>query len=139
MEYRPRRDNLRLMAEPVRKLEVLYNSACPVCNAGVKQQRRMMPKDTAESIAWSDVTCHADRLNRAGLTLDQVRRHFYVRDDQGGLHRGAEAAAILWQQTPGFRWLGKLVALPVIRTIARVSYDWFADRLYNWNKRRGRW
>ena len=124
------------MPEPGGKLEVLYNSACPVCDAGVKQQQRLMP-DAA--VAWSDVTCQADRLDRAGLTLEQVRRHLYVRDAQGRLHRGAEAAAILWKHTPGLRWLGALISLPVISTIARVSYDWFADRLYNWNRRHGRW
>jgi predicted DCC family thiol-disulfide oxidoreductase YuxK len=127
------------MAKPAPKLEVLYNSACPVCDAGIKQQVRVMGKEAADAVAWSDVSCQADRLDQAGLTLDQVRRHVYVRDSDGRLYRGADAGAVLWQQTPGFRWLGKLIALPVIRSIARVSYDWFADRLYNWNKRHGRW
>lgn len=127
------------MADNTRKLEVLYNATCPVCDAGMKQQRRMMSPENEADVAWSDVSCQADRLELAGLTLDQVRRHFYVRDDQGRLYRGAEAAAVFWRRTPGFRWLGALISLPVIRTIARVNYDWFADRLYYWNKRHGRW
>lgn len=133
------RTNLQFMTEPIRKIEVLYNTTCPVCDAGMKQQRRMMSKEAEAAVAWSDVSCQADRLTETGLTLDQVRRHFYVRDDQGRLYRGAEAATVLWKQTPGFRWLGRLISLPVIRTIARVSYDWFADHLYAWNKRHGRW
>ena len=125
---------------PGRKLEVLYNSACPVCDAGVKQQQRMMQDATARGdAAWTDVTCHAEALDRAGLTLEQVRRHLYARDDEGKLYRGAEAFAALWRETPGLRWLGALISFPVIRTMARISYDWFADRLYNWNKRHGRW
>ena len=127
------------MAKPAPTLEVLYNSTCPVCNAGIKQQARLMGEDAAAAVTWSDATCQADRLDQAGLTLDQVRRHFYVRDQTGRLHRGAEAAALLWQQTPGLRWLGKFISRPLVRTIARVSYDWFADRLYNWNRRHGRW
>jgi predicted DCC family thiol-disulfide oxidoreductase YuxK len=131
--------NLHVMTEPVRKIEVLYNATCPVCDAGMKQQRRMMSKEAEAAVAWSDVSCQAGRLTETGLTLDQVRRHFYVRDSNGRLYRGAEAAAALWKQTPGFRWLGHLISLPVIRTVARVSYDWLADRLYAWNKRKGRW
>jgi predicted DCC family thiol-disulfide oxidoreductase YuxK len=127
------------MPRTERKLEVLYNSACPVCDAGMRRQQQLMSEQDRSAIAWSDVTCRADRLERAGLTLEQVRRHFYVRDDDGRLYRGAEAAAVVWRQTRGFRWLGWLISLPLIRTIARVSYDWFADRLYAWNKRHGRW
>jgi len=37
------------------------------------------------------------------------------------------------------RWLGWLVGLPGIRQIARWGYNRFADRLFAWNKRHGRW
>lgn len=128
------------MPDHTRKLEVLYNSACPVCDAGVKQQKRLMQTSTARGdTAWTDVTCHAEALDRAGLSLEQVRRHLYVRDAGGTLHRGADAFAVLWRATPGLRWLRTLITLPGLRTVARISYDWFADRLYNWNKRHGRW
>ena len=29
--------------------------------------------------------------------------------------------------------------LPGIRTVARFGYDRFADLLYGWNRRQGRW
>ena len=80
-----------------------------------------------------------EALSSDGLTLEHVRRHLYARDASGTLHRGADAFAILWKATPGRRWLGRLIALPVVRPLARASYDWFADRLYAWNRRHGRW
>ena len=125
------------MAE--KPIEVFYNSACPVCDAGVKNQRQAMEKGGAVGLAWTDMTCAADALKADGLTLDHVRRHIYARDASGQLHRGADALAILWSDTPGRRWLGWLVSLPVMRTLARISYDWFANRLYAWNRRHGRW
>ena len=36
-------------------------------------------------------------------------------------------------------WLARLFGLPVIRQIARVVYDRFADVLYAWNRRKGHW
>ena len=120
-------------------VEVFYNSACPVCDAGVKSQRRAMEKGGAGDLAWTDMTCAPDALHADGLTLDHVRRHIYARDASGKLHRGADAFAVLWSATPGRRWLGWLISLPVMRSLARVSYDWFADRLYAWNRRHGRW
>jgi predicted DCC family thiol-disulfide oxidoreductase YuxK len=122
-----------------RPIEVFYNSACPVCDAGVHEQRRTMVKRNAGALAWTDMTCAPDALAGENLTLDHVRRHVYVRDAAGSLYRGADAIALLWKATPGRRWLGRLISLPGIRSVGRVGYDWFANRLYAWNRRHGRW
>ncbi len=122
-----------------RPVEVYYNSACPVCDSGVRNQRKAMEGGASDDPAWTDMTAAPDALQSDDLTLDHVRRHIYARDDKGRLHRGADAFALLWKATPGRRWLGRLISLPLIRPAARVLYDWFADRLYAWNRRHGRW
>ena len=121
-------------------VEVFYNSACPVCRAGMDEQRGALEMAGAGgAAAFTDMTTAPDALAGDGLTLDDVRRHFYVRDADGTLHRGADAAAILLRLTPRRRWLGRLISRPVLRSLARIGYDWFADRLYAWNRRKGRW
>jgi predicted DCC family thiol-disulfide oxidoreductase YuxK len=121
-------------------VEVFYNSACPVCRAGMDEQRSTLEASgLAGDAQFTDMTVAPDALASDGLSLDHVRRHFYVRDSSGNLHRGADAAAVLWRMTPGRRWLGWLISRAVIRPLARLFYDWFADRLYNWNRRKGRW
>lgn len=120
-------------------IEVFYNSACPVCDAGIEAQQRAMWKGGAPLPVFTDMTSAPNALDDEHLTLDHVRRHVYARDSAGRLHRGADAIALLWRATPGRRWLGRLLSLPVIRPVARVGYDWFADRLYAWNRRHGRW
>jgi predicted DCC family thiol-disulfide oxidoreductase YuxK len=52
---------------------------------------------------------------------------------------GADCAIAIWLRTPGNVWLGRLLGLPVIRQIARVAYDRFADVLYAWSRRKGHW
>ncbi|NNE84159.1 MAG: DUF393 domain-containing protein [Alphaproteobacteria bacterium] len=121
-------------------VEVFYNSACPVCRAGMDDQRGALEKAGATDAAvFTDMTQTPEALAEDGLTLDDVRRHFYVRDGDGVLHRGADAAAVLLRLTPRRRWLGWLISRPVLRSLARAGYDWFADRLYAWNQRKGRW
>jgi predicted DCC family thiol-disulfide oxidoreductase YuxK len=124
---------------PEKPVEVFYNSACPVCDAGVRNQRVAMERRGSADLSWIDMTCAPEALNADGLTLDHVRRHIYARDASGKLHRGADAFALLWRATPSRRWLGRLISLPIVRPMARVLYDWFADRLYAWNRRHGRW
>jgi predicted DCC family thiol-disulfide oxidoreductase YuxK len=91
------------------------------------------------SVTFVDVSQQTDVLSRDGITFDQVRRHMYVRDANGRLHRGTDAFAVLWAAHPRRRWMARAVMLPVIRPIARWSYDRFADMLYNWNRQHKRW
>lgn len=128
------------VADETGQIEVFYNSACPVCRAGMDEQRTALENaGHTDDTTFVDMTLSPEALAQDGLTLDHVRRHFYVRDADGNLQRGADAAAVLWRMTPRRRWLGWLVSTPFIRPLARASYDWFADRLYNWNTRKGRW
>lgn len=128
------------MAEEPRQVQVFYNSTCPVCRAGMDEQRTTLEKSGhAEAANFVDMTASPDALVQDGLSLNHIRRHFYVRDAAGQLLRGADAAAILWRMTPGRGWLGWVISTRLLRPLARSFYDWFADRLSNWNRRKGRW
>jgi predicted DCC family thiol-disulfide oxidoreductase YuxK len=124
----------------MRARRVYYNSACPVCRAGVDNQRgKMRATGTGSDIEWCDIARHPEALDGLGVSVDEVRRKLYVEDEQGKLHIGADAFSALWLETPGRRWLGRLMALPGLSRLARWAYDRFADALYAWNRRHGRW
>jgi predicted DCC family thiol-disulfide oxidoreductase YuxK len=100
----------------VKTRRVYYNSACPVCRAGVANQREAMrAADTGEDIEWCDIVSRPEVLAEPGITVEAVRRKLYVEDDRGKLHIGADAFSALWLETPGRRWLGRLLALPACR------------------------
>ena len=119
---------------------VYFNSACPVCRAGVADQRkRMAATGTGREIEWCDIAADPSVLAPGGIAVDDVRRKLYVEDEQGELHIGADAFTALWRETPGRRWLARLLSAPGISPLARWLYDRFADALYAWHRRRGRW
>ena len=119
---------------------VFFNSACPVCRAGVANQReRMQATGAGCDIEWCDVATDPAALGGRGITVDDVRLKLYAEDEQGNLHVGADAFAALWRETPGRRWLGRLLSAPGLSRPARWAYDRFADFLYAWNRRHGRW
>ena len=119
---------------------VYFNSACPVCRAGVAgQRRRMAAKRAGQDIEWCDVAIDPAALDQGGPTVDDVRRKLYVEDETGRLHVGADAFTALWRETPGLRSLAWFLSLPGISRVARAVYNRFADVLYAWNRRRGRW
>lgn len=119
--------------------KVYYNSACPVCKAGIEKQRQQMEKNGVQGIEWVDVHNHPAAVEETGHTLEQVRERLHVADPGGRLLTGIDAFICLWQQTPALRWLGAILQLPVINPLARAGYNSFARLLYRWNRLLRHW
>ena len=117
------------------KTAVLYNAECPVCNFEISGYARYAQKADLP-IRFDDLNSEA--LSKWDLTADQAARRLYV-EHEGRLASGIPAFLILWAQMPKYRWLGRLIGLPVIRTIAAFLYDYaLAPAIYHWYIRRKR-
>ncbi len=118
------------------KTTVYYNSACPVCDAGIRaQQRRMASCD----IAWVDVHENPQAVSALGSDLESVRQRLHVRDASGTVHVGAPALTQLWLRTPGQMWLGRFSQWPLINWFSGTAYNLFAKALYRWNRWKNHW
>jgi predicted DCC family thiol-disulfide oxidoreductase YuxK len=125
---------------PRPKLTVWYNTKCPVCNGGIERlNRRLVGAARAGAIEFRDINLEPDALSRFGAGIEDVRRRLYGMDADERLYIGADCAIEIWRRTPGDVWLGRMLGLPVLRQITRFGYDRFADLLYAWNRRKGRW
>jgi predicted DCC family thiol-disulfide oxidoreductase YuxK len=120
------------------KLKVYYNSACPVCDAGIRGQRRRMDA-CAANVEWIDIHSHPDALRGIGASQEFVRERLHVIDERGELRIGVEAFRALWTHTPGQTALARLAGLPVLRVLARGAYNAYAALLYRWNRANRRW
>jgi len=119
--------------------KVYYNSACPVCKAGIKDQRQRMEQSHIQNLEWVDVHNHPEAISEIDSTLEQVRERLHVRDAEGNTHIGIDAFIYLWQQTPKLRWLARLLQLPIIHQSAHVAYNILAKGLYLWNRALKHW
>ena len=118
--------------------KVYYNSACPVCDAGIRCQRVKLDACGA-SMEWIDVHTENQAAAEIGADLEFIRERLHVVDAQGELHVGADAITELMAATPRRHSVARLVRLPVVRKFAGLAYNAFAALLYRWNRRRGRW
>ena len=122
------------------KLTVWYNTRCPVCDAGInRQKRRLIEAVKSGAIEFRNINDEPDALARFNTSLEDIRRRLHAVDDRGLLYVGADCAREIWLRTPGERWIGRLIGLPVMRSLARLAYDGFASILYRWNRWKGHW
>jgi predicted DCC family thiol-disulfide oxidoreductase YuxK len=122
--------------QPEPPIQVFYNSACPVCDAGIREQRTRM---AVCRVNWVDVHEQPQAVQALAAPLETVRERLHVIDADGRLQVGADALATLWLATPGQRWLGRLTRFAPVRALARVAYNAFARMLYRWNRWRNHW
>lgn len=115
-------------------ITVYYNTACPVCDAGIRSQRGRMADCQVE---WIDVHQDSGAATQLGVDLEAVRERLHVRGDDGKLHVGSDAMIELLVRTPRWRALGWLSRR--LDFVLRPLYDAFARQLYRWNRRRGHW
>lgn len=120
-------------------MKVYYNSACPVCKAGIEDQQCRMAAQGINDVDWIDVHSNPDVVKDVGADLEVVRERLHVRTVDGSMHVGADAIVNLFRRTRGQKWLARLFGLPGIRRLADFAYNVFARRLYRWNRKKGHW
>ena len=117
-----------------RRTTVYYNSACPVCDAGVCA---MKSRTSAEDAEWIDVHQNPEVLAPLGLKLEDVRERLCLVDANGEIQIGAPAIAAAWALQTRWGWLAKPMSWVGLRTLSAWAYDRFARQLYRWNRRQG--
>jgi len=121
-------------------LTVWYNTRCPVCDAGIDfQKRRLIELVKAGEIEFRDINLEPEALKAYGASLNDIRRRLHATDASGHLVSGFDVLIALWRITPGEKWLAALLGNRITLPLSRFAYDRFADLLYAWNRRHGRW
>jgi predicted DCC family thiol-disulfide oxidoreductase YuxK len=118
------------------KIQVYYNSACPICNAGIESQKTKM-RDCP--IDWKDVHSDCSLINNLGSELEFVRERLHVVNHDGKILVGFSAFLEIWRNSPTEHWKAHFFGLPVIRHIGIIFYNKFAATLYKWNKAKKHW
>jgi len=121
-------------------LTVWYNTRCPVCDAGIGyQKRRLVELVKAGDVEFRDINLEPEALKAYGASVNDIRRRLHATDAAGRLVTGIDVMVALWRITPGETWLAALLGNPITLRLSRFCYDRFADLLYAWNRRHGRW
>ena len=116
------------------KITTYYYGDCPVCGTEIGHYQRI--NAGSEVLDWCDISADPDILAHLGIDIATLKRRLHVIDADGTVHVGVPAFAVLWSEMPRYRWLSRLVRLPVIRTFAAGLYEVLAALLFAYNRRR---
>lgn len=119
-----------------KQLRVLYNSACPICDAGIRAEKQRMQEC---DVRWLDIHANPDCLDKTGLDREFVRQRLHLIDRDGDHRIGIDAFIALWSTSPTRHWKARILSLPVIHGLSGLAYNAFAWMLYQYNRARKRW
>ena len=118
------------------RTEVLYNAACPVCSREIDHYARYTQANELP-VRFDDLN-DKDLLTTWHMDSETAAKRLHVRKN-GEVHAGIPAFLVLWDNMPKYRWLSRLVRLPLIHGAAVWLYDQvLAPLIFRWHLRRMR-
>ena len=105
-------------------IEVFFDGKCGLCSKEIAYYQSVAPSGI---FVWMDIASDASPLATHHISQADALRHLHVRDAAGDWHIGAPAFLVIWHQLRYWRVLAILVGLPIIRQVAAMVYNQFAD------------
>jgi uncharacterized protein len=116
--------------------EVYFNGDCPVCRTEMTHYTNLCANSQSK-FQFIDSMQRPNEFAQCGLRREHLERRVYLRDANGGILSGMPALLHLWSKIPEYRWLSKVLALPVLKPISTLLYDHaVAPSLAFWATRR---
>lgn len=106
---------------------IVYDGACPFCQAQVERIRRWAPQGAFEYVPRQQEGLEARFPILAQQDFETGMR---LIGTGGGVAVGADAVYEISKRLPATRWLSWLYRVPGIHQIARAAYDWIARNRY---------
>ena len=109
-------------------IKVLFNDSCSICSKEINYY-----KSIENNIRWIDINDLSLSSKLSGKSHRELLRRLHVVKDNE-VFSGVRAFAIMWLNIPKYKWIGRLVTIPIIYHFSVVLYELIAFFLYIKNK-----
>ena len=108
-------------------IKVYFDGACKYCSKEIKYYEKIASNGKFQ---WIDVASNPNALSEKNISQSDALLFLHVIDEKDNIFIGAEAFSIIWKNLPKWKWLGHVIALPLVRDGAKLIYTWFAKRRF---------
>ena len=96
------------------KGKVLFNEKCSVCNFEIQHYKKR------SDLEFTDCSEMSDKYLKA----------LHVKFENGKELAGVAAFIYVWNNTKGYKWLAKIISLPIINQLSKIAYAFIARLLF---------
>ena len=111
-------------------MKVYFNNSCKICKAEID----LYKKEEISEINWVDITNNEQAKIETKKNFKELLRRLHV-EKNGEIFSGAKAFLLVWKNIPKYKFLYKILSLPIIFQIFSVGYEIIAFFLYLKNKK----
>jgi len=103
---------------------VFYDGKCGLCSREIRHYINIAPADVFD---WQDITISSDGLNRFDISKSKALKLLHAIDHNGEVHVGLKAFLLIWKHLRRWKFLAKIVSLPLVYNIIDLAYRAFAS------------
>jgi predicted DCC family thiol-disulfide oxidoreductase YuxK len=104
--------------------KVFYDGKCGLCSKEINYYKKIAPKNIFE---WYDIATQPDDLSRIKVSQYDALMYLHAIDQNANLKIGVDAFILIWSKLRFWNLLSILVSLPIIYSLAKVTYNAFAS------------
>jgi len=108
-------------------IKVFYDSKCSLCSKEINYYRSIAPIGVFD---WKDIHIRNHEFINTGINISDALKILHVIDNNK-LYLGVDAFIIIWNNLAYWKYLARLVSIPIIRQIANIAYKLFANWRFN--------
>ena len=105
-------------------ITVYFDGKCGLCSKEIRYYQKIAPDGV---FIWHDIATSPAPLATHGISQEAALRRLHATDSHDTLHIGVNAFILIWQQLRWWSLLAFFMRLPLIRHLASIGYNWFAD------------
>lgn len=105
-------------------ITVYFDGKCGLCSKEIRYYQRIAP---AGVFTWHDIAHDPAPLAILSISQEAALRRLHATDSAGRLYVGVAAFGVMWRALRYWAILGWLVRLPLVKQLASLAYNRFAD------------
>jgi predicted DCC family thiol-disulfide oxidoreductase YuxK len=109
-------------------IKILYDHHCSLCSKEINYYRSIAPKGIFLSC---NLHAHNELLRKYKITHKEALLSLHAIDTKEKLYRGVDAFCLIWNHLRGWRLLSFIIKMPLIYTVSKVFYSYFARWRFN--------
>tara|TARA_Y100000389_G_scaffold201485_1_gene244317 strand:+ start:995 stop:1351 length:357 start_codon:yes stop_codon:yes gene_type:complete len=106
-------------------IKVFFNDKCSICSKEINHYKKVNSKN----INWIDINDLEVSSKLTNKNHKELLRRLHVVHNKN-VYSGVKAFIIMWSYLPRYKWISRLVSLPVIYHLSCLIYEFIALGLY---------